>query len=283
MPKKSKVKKHLPPPELNQDDNSLVEELLGQLDSREEESVDLLSALTISESAEKAPTQTQKQDAKNRFKARQGRKAALLAQSFSKDDPQQQARLEKEAKDEDNEIRKICKDLSLEIYEISPDGHCLYSAVGDQLALLGILPPSQASYPFIRTAAADFIRSHPDDFIPFLPSPESAGGDAGILTPTQFEDYCSSIKDTATWGGEPEIVALSGAFKIPIHIVQGGKPSIVVHKPSGGERTNYDVLRISYHRKLYGLGEHYNSLRPARGGFHDILLLKQSDKEVIAS
>ena len=122
------------------------------------------------------------------------------------------------------------------------------------MALLGILPPSQATYPFIRTAAADFIRSHPDDFLPFLPSPESAGDDAGMLTPAQFEDYCASIKDTATWGGEPEIVALSGAFKIPIHIVQGGRPSIVVHEPIG-EHTNNDVLRISYHRKLYGLGE----------------------------
>lgn len=70
MPKKSKVKKHLPPPELNQDDNSLVENLLGQLDSREEESVDLLSALTISES-DKAPTHAGKQDVKSRFKARQ--------------------------------------------------------------------------------------------------------------------------------------------------------------------------------------------------------------------
>lgn len=75
-----------------------------------------------------------------------------------------------------------------------------------------------------------------------------------MLSPAQFEDYCSLIKDTATWGGEPEIVALSGAFKIPIHIVQGGKPSIVVHEP-GGQRTNNHVIRISYHRKLYGLGE----------------------------
>lgn len=71
MPKKNKVKKHLPPPVLNQDDNSLVEELLAQLDSREEESTNLLSTLTISES-DKAPTQVQtKQDVKSRFKARQ--------------------------------------------------------------------------------------------------------------------------------------------------------------------------------------------------------------------
>ena len=42
----------------------------------------------------------------------------MLAQTFSKDDPHQQARLEKEAKDEDNEIRKVCKELSLEIHEV---------------------------------------------------------------------------------------------------------------------------------------------------------------------
>ena len=136
-------------------------------------------------------------------------------------------------------------------------------------------------------AAANFIRSHPEDFLPFLPSSED-GGDAGMLTPVQFEDYCSSITNTATWGGEPEIVALSRAFNIPIHIVQGGKPEIVVHEPD--ERTNDKVVRISYHRKLYGLGEvsgwwslsclksnlfffffffffskqHYNSLHPAK-------------------
>jgi hypothetical protein len=76
MPKKNKVK-HLPPPVLNHDDNSLVEELLAQLDSREEESVNLLSTLTISES-DKAPTQVQKQDVKSRFKARQVLKLGLF-------------------------------------------------------------------------------------------------------------------------------------------------------------------------------------------------------------
>ena len=70
MTKKNKAKKSLPPPELNHDDNNLVDDLLAQLDSQEKESVDLLNALTISES-DKAPTQVQKQDAKSRFKARQ--------------------------------------------------------------------------------------------------------------------------------------------------------------------------------------------------------------------
>jgi OTU domain-containing protein 6 len=74
MTKKNKIKKPLPPPLLNQDDNNLVDDLLAQLDSREKESVDLLDALTISKTiseSDKAPTQVQKQDAKSRFKARQ--------------------------------------------------------------------------------------------------------------------------------------------------------------------------------------------------------------------
>ena len=71
MTKKNKVKKPLPPPVLNQDDNNLVDELLAQLDSQEKESADLLNALTISESDKAPPTQVQKQDVKSRFKARQ--------------------------------------------------------------------------------------------------------------------------------------------------------------------------------------------------------------------
>lgn len=76
MTKKNKFKKPLPPTVLNQDDNDL-DDLLAQLDSKEKESVDLLNALTISES-DKPPTQVQKQDAKSRFKARQ-----VLELSFS--------------------------------------------------------------------------------------------------------------------------------------------------------------------------------------------------------
>jgi len=201
-------------------------------------------------------------------------KAAVLAQSFTPDDPIVKARLEKEAKDELDAIRRVCKELSLEIQEINPDGHCLFSAVADQLALLGILSPSQANYANIRIAASNFIHSHPDDFLPFLPSAGGEDGagalDAGLMTPKEFEDYCTSVRETAIWGGEPEIVALSRAFNIPIHVVQGGEPPVVVHNPLGYQQGSniYDdrVVRISYHRKLYGLGEHYNSLRKSQKG-----------------
>ncbi len=131
--------------------------------------------------------------------------------------------------------------------------------------------------------------SHPDDFLPFLPSTsgEDAAGsyDEGLISPREFEQYCTTIRDTGAWGGEPEILALSRAFNVPIHVVQGGAPPIVVHNPNGGpgegDLNVKHAVRISYHRRMYGLGEvimlsphhvytdpipqHYNSLRPSSG------------------
>lgn len=67
------------------------------------------------------------------------------------------------------------------------------------------------------------------------------------------------MRDTAAWGGEPEILALSRAFNVPIHVIQGGTPPVVVHEPQGdGSSPAVDqknIVYISYHRRLYGLGE----------------------------
>lgn len=145
------------------------------------------------------------------------------------------------------------------------------------------MTPFNATYSAVRLIAADYIHSHRDDFLPFLPS--VAGEDtleahtSGLMDNAHFDAYCRSVRQTAAWGGEPEIVALSRAFNVPINVVQGGTPPIVVHHPSGGETTsNNPSVWISYHRKLFGLGEvsfkksvflswtdkalkHYNSLR----------------------
>lgn len=135
--------------------------------------------------------------------------------------------------------------------------------MADQLALLGVLPSSQASYATCRKAAANYIYTHSEDFLPFLPSEigEDAAGatDPGLMTREQFERYCATMRDTAAWGGEPEILALSRAFNVPIHVIQGGTPPVVVHEPQGdGSSPAVDqknIVYISYHRRLYGLGE----------------------------
>lgn len=102
-----------------------------------------------------------------------------------------------------------------------------------------------------------------DDFLPFLPSVEGEDGagatNTGFMSRVGFERYCVAIRDTAVWGGEPEILALSRAYNVPIHVIQGGTPPVVVHNPTGAPHDDNlrekRALRISYHRKMYGLGE----------------------------
>ena len=63
-----------------------------------------------------------------------------------------------------------------------------------------------------------------------------------------------------------QIQALSRAFQIPIHVVQRGPPTIVSHggaddafggglTPEQSAAQGDRVVRISYHKRMYGLGE----------------------------
>ncbi|KAJ1598754.1 hypothetical protein NDA14_000406 [Ustilago hordei] len=166
-------------------------------------------------------------------------------------------------------ISSMCCALGLSMYEIQPDGHCLYAAVADQLNLHQKVD-RPTDFKATRQAAAKEMRTHPEQYKPFIS--DSDEHMAGITTPqtattiskdTQdqhFLAYCDAVQNTAVWGGQPEILALSRAFRTPIHIVQAGLPVLKV----GQEEFENDTkpLFISYHRKMYGLGEHYNSLRP---------------------
>ncbi|KAG6897470.1 hypothetical protein C0992_001245 [Termitomyces sp. T32_za158] len=243
-----------------------MDELFAQLDSRDQaiqaESTTVING--VQAEAEKM-TIRPRQDTKSRFRARQARKAAALEQAQSTLDPETEAKLKKEIEDEQRDIERICQEQSLQVHEVNPDGHCLYSAIADQLLLLGILPVPQANHVVVRYAASSYMLSHQDDFLPFLePSTSEDLSDLGMMTSEGFKRYCASICDTAEWGGEPEILALSRAYNIPIHIIQSGHPSIVTHNPGDTSAVDDDgrIVRISYHRKMYGLGEHYNSLRP---------------------
>ena len=144
--------------------------------------------------------------------------------------------------------------------QITPDGHCLFSAVADQLDVLGLLPHSAANYTTVRRVAADYILNHPDDFLPFLPSASGEDGagaaSSGLMSKAEFQSYCQTMRDTGAWGGEPEITALCRAYHIPIHVIQGAQPPIVEHNPTNDPPPKHPVIvRLSYHRRMYGLGE----------------------------
>ncbi|KAG8748660.1 hypothetical protein FRC10_000051 [Ceratobasidium sp. 414] len=271
--KRDKIKKVFSPPpaepEPQGDADTLEDDLFAALDARDVEVQK--EAASVLQSVESAKSDEgvgkSKKDSRNRFQGRMARKAEKLAAGLSPVDETADARIQREMKDEEDAIFGECKAQGLQMIEIAPDGHCLYTAIADQLALLGIIPPAAAAPITTRTAAANYMFSQPDLFIPFLPSvngEDGAGADSpGLITPEEFEIYCAKIRDTGEWGGEPEIVALSNAYKIPIHVIQAGPQRVVVHEPTSGQVAKPGaVVKISYHRRMYGLGEHYNSLRP---------------------
>ncbi|MCO5568889.1 hypothetical protein L7F22_022591 [Adiantum nelumboides] len=179
-----------------------------------------------------------------------------------------------EAERERVQITELCRSLNVEMKEINPDGHCLYAAVADQLNRLGKVT-KEVDYHDTRRATSLFMRTHVDDFLPFisdsdehmagientyagqLPTPS---GQSGIEDKQKqhFFKYCDAVENTGVWGGQPEILALSRAFETPIWVVQAGSPVVKVGEDEGAK--GQDALMISYHRKMYGLGEHYNSL-----------------------
>ncbi|KAI0306362.1 hypothetical protein B0F90DRAFT_1689304, partial [Multifurca ochricompacta] len=244
-------------------DDDLVDDLLTELDKavQQQESENVLEEIQTKQAAPAAAPD--RMSSKNRFKARQARKAATLASQQAPINTEADARLEREAKEEERAINRICNELGLDMHEINPDGHCLFSAVADQLAILNLLPPEKANYASTRKAAAAYMLAHPDDFVPFLPSVEgedgTGAGDSGVIGPREYARYCANIRDTAVWGGEPEILSLSRAYDVPIHVVQGGQPPVVVHDSTGSPKTDnlkeQRAVRISYHRRMYGLGE----------------------------
>lgn len=144
---------------------------------------------------------------------------------------------------------------------IQPDGHCLYAAVADQLENSGIgLKPSterldfhfdkQASnpgYKITRQVAASFISHNSDDFLPFLEEP--------------LEDYVNRVRGTGEWGGHLELLALAKAYGADINVLQGnGKVERIESNLTASDKQ----LWLSYYHHSYGLGEHYNSLRPSK-------------------
>ena len=223
---------------------------------------------STSKTPEPCPRETIPQKKPSRQQQRKDRKAAEVAEMRRQAEEEVRAGANKpdEAAIERQGISAMCSALGVSMHEITPDGHCLYAAVADQLNLRGKIT---TDYKAARRATAQEMRTHPDEYKPFISdSDEHMAGivnkEAGTLNSEQaqeryFLDYCNAVENTGVWGGQPEILALSRAFKTQINVVQAGVPVLKV----GEGEYDGEPLYISYHRKMYGLGEHYNSLRPA--------------------
>lgn len=139
----------------------------------------------------------------------------------------------------------------------------------------------------MRSTAANYLREHADDFMPFLTTANLTPADGADSdgheaegTPmdiAQFNKYCEIVENTGEWGGHIEVrclvfspvysqltkfaklLAISRAINKPIHVVQrshhnviliGGREGEFEHNPEG-----VDGIWLSFHTRMYGLGE----------------------------
>ncbi|XP_022834380.1 OTU domain-containing protein 6B [Spodoptera litura] len=146
------------------------------------------------------------------------------------------------------EINNKLKERGLKIFMIPSDGDCLYKAVSHQLS---IIKQKDVSVDELRGSAAKYIRHNKGDFLPFMTHPDTFE----MLTDEDFEEYCDKLENTKVWGGQVEVRALSNSLQCPITIIQATGPGSI----DQGDEYEKPPLIITYHRHMYGLGEHYNS------------------------
>ncbi|KAM9050988.1 deubiquitinase OTUD6B isoform 3-T3 [Megaptera novaeangliae] len=149
---------------------------------------------------------------------------------------------------ESEKLAQILAARQLEIKQIPSDGHCMYRAIEDQLKE----QDCSLTVAALRCQTADYMQSHVEDFLPFLTNANT--GD--MYTSEEFRKYCDDIINTAAWGGQLELRALSHILRTPIEIIQADSPPLVV-----GEEYPKNPLILVYMRHAYGLGEHYNSVK----------------------
>ncbi|KAI0156755.1 OTU-domain-containing protein [Xylariaceae sp. FL1272] len=214
-----------------------------------------LKETTISPPAQ-TPSQPQAQEGgkkRNRQKERMARRAA--EQEAAADAAAEEAKGMTDHRTlERSGLEKTFSANGLVEHEIMPDGHCLFSAVADQLTQhkLSLVPSGSEGvdgekvppYRAVRRVATKYMEEHADDFAPFLEEP--------------LEEYVKKIRDTAEWGGQLELLAIASVYGVRIKVVQNGRTESI--EPGGGKEGE-EMIWLAYYRHGYGLGEHYNSLR----------------------
>lgn len=150
---------------------------------------------------------------KNRHALRKEKKAAendrLRAEAQAEVDAARASGQVDPALREKQAMDRLLRQWRLEIYEMEPDGHCMYSAVADQLKTHRMI--KKADYRVTRKAAAEYMRNHMDDFLPYLPAEDEDGAGEGLLTPEGYKRHCDNVEDSSVWGSHTEVSSVNNA------------------------------------------------------------------------
>ena len=228
------------------DDELTPEKLLSHLGLGNNESESKASDIPQTE-------QNSEEGGRSQKKKRNRRKEKLAQREAEMKRIQEEAREEQGQKPdlrsiELKNIKDLCDIQHVVQYDITPDGHCLFASIADQLKIRqGI----DVGVKQLRKSAADYIKEHPDDFIPFLFDEET-------MSLKNIDEYVNKLENTAMWGGDLEVLALSKVYDSPISVMMSGRAALHMN-----EEGSNPELKLVYYQHAFGLGEHYNSLHDA--------------------
>lgn len=173
---------------------------------------------------------------RNRQKERLARRAAEKEVAIEEARQEATSQLDSKSQEQKN-IQEQCIAEGLVEKFIRPDGHCLFSAVADQLTHIGIpLSTEEKSfsedqqYKIVRESAAAYIDEHTDDFAAWLDEP--------------LAQYVEKIRNTAEWGGHLELLALARCYKVKICIIQNGTPQTIEPLINQAKDTQFTAICI---------------------------------------
>ncbi|KAF5977791.1 hypothetical protein FBULB1_6380 [Fusarium bulbicola] len=237
----------------NSDDNNSDQGESTAAEARNQLQEDILvketEKLSVSETEQQQQQHQQPGKKRNRQKERLARRAAKQEAEAQRAEEEASSMTNHRAK-ESEYMKSTFEKHGLVEKDIAPDGHCLFSAVADQLSqndiALGESDTKDPAYKTVRRVASTYMLEHGADFAPFLEE--------------NLQDYARKMRDTAEWGGQLELMALARQYKAEIRVVQDGRLERIGEE-EGTESGK--TLWLAYYRHGYGLGEHYNSLRKA--------------------
>ena len=130
-------------------------------------------------------------------------------------------------------------------YRINPikrDGNCLFGAIADQVYF------DPTMHKKVRSLCVNYMIDNGELYSQFI-------DDAHI----DFNHYIKNMKKDGSWGGNPEITALSQVFECPIEVYrQSENPEVFVSENFSGDTNR--IIRVYY------ANNHYSSVRPDEHG-----------------
>eukprot|EP00978_Attheya_sp_CCMP212_P021646 scaffold63488_cov51-Attheya_sp.AAC.5 len=150
----------------------------------------------------------------------------------------------------------------LHIHDITSDGNCLYRAISHQLlqqqqevTTTTTTTTTTMTFIKVRSLCADMLLQHRDDYEPFCEYHNDKV--------TSYEEYVEQVRHSSEWGGQLELRALAQGLQRTIVVYSADAAPLHMTPSSSSNNNNAnDVLRVSFHRSYYALGEHYNSVIP---------------------